>query len=265
MGSVGRHLASPEGRSSLAWEPAVGVPPLNDNACLVWWAEPGWLRPRCLALLDAVERDRWRRYRRTADRDRFATGVVVSRIVLGALLRTPPGRVPLDRSCLACGAPHGRPRLAGCGRELRLSVSHAGDRVALAVTRAPAVGVDVEVVSNGSDVDGLEARVLTPTEACALSGLDPARRAVGFLTYWTRKEAVVKATGDGLGADLRRIEVSPPAAAPELLEWRDRRDLLARVTLRGLHPGPGYTACLAVIDRPFVAVRELSAAAMLAP
>lgn len=245
------------------WEPAPAVPPVDRDTCLVWWAEPGWLRPELTALLDGAERHRRGRYVRAADRDRFATGVVVTRLVVGALTGVDPALVGLDRSCPACGEPHGPPRPTH-RPDLRLSISHARDRVAVAVTRAPGVGVDVEAVERDLDLAGMQAQVLTGQEASALAELDPAERARGFLTYWTRKEAVVKATGDGLRAGLGEIAVTPPHAPPELLAWPDRPDAPARMTLRTLRPGPGYAACLALIDLPAPTVRELSAAALLA-
>jgi 4'-phosphopantetheinyl transferase len=254
--------------TSTPWEPVPAVPRMDGargGACLVWWAEPGWVHGGLTTVLDGAERDRLRRYRRPADRARFAAGVVVSRVVLGALLGVEPGRVALDRSCPTCGEPHGPPRLAGGDRPpLHLSVSHAGNRVVVAVATAPGVGVDVEAVPPDLRLDGLCGQVLTPEEAAGLTGLPAADRVGAFLSYWTRKEAVVKATGDGLRADPRRIRVTPPSSQPELLEWPDRPGMVARTAMHTLHPGPGYAACLALLDQPSARVRELSAAAILA-
>jgi len=102
--------------------------------------------------------------------------------------------------------------------------------------------------------------VLAPT---LLSAAEAA--AVGarhdFITYWTRKEAVVKATGDGLAVPLREVLVSAPDAAPRLLAY-PARTLTA--VLRDLAPRPGYAAALAVLAAEPVAVRERDAAPLLA-
>jgi 4'-phosphopantetheinyl transferase len=69
----------------------------------------------------------------------------------------------------------------------------------VAVTRAPGVGVDVELASPYLNVGDLEADVPAPQETSTLRGLDSVGRRCGLLAYWTRKEAALKATGDGLG------------------------------------------------------------------
>jgi 4'-phosphopantetheinyl transferase len=207
-------------------------------------------------LLDEVERERRDRYLRTEDRDRFTLGVAVSRLVLGPLLGVPPDRVPLDRACPDCGKPHGRPTVAGGPQ---LSVSHSGDRVAVAFASAGPVGVDVEAIR---PLDaGIERHVLAPDESAASpSG---AFDVDSLLSYWTRKEAIVKATGDGLRASMPNITVSAPAEPPRLVAWPNRVDLVGRITMHSLDAGPGYFACLALIDQPGAAVRERPAGDLL--
>jgi 4'-phosphopantetheinyl transferase len=221
--------------------------------CEVWWATLADVRPEHVALLDEVERGRRERYLRTQDRDRFTLGVAVTRLVLGRLRDVPPERVPLSRACTDCGKPHGRPVVAGGPH---LSVSHSGDRVAVAFSTAGPVGVDVEAVRPLDEA--IERHVLAPSES-----LDETLDGGGMLFYWTRKEAIIKATGDGLRVSMTGITVSAPTEPPRLLAWPSRADLAARITLHSLDPGPGYFACLALIDQPGAAVRERSAAAIL--
>jgi 4'-phosphopantetheinyl transferase len=97
--------------------------------------------------------------------------------------------------------------------------------------------------------------VLDPGEAEAVTCV------ADFFTYWTRKEAVVKATGDGLAVPLRRVRVTPPGVAPALLAYPDRT---LTVQMRDLAPGPGYAAALAVVTGAPVEVRERPAAGLLA-
>lgn len=223
----------------------------------MWWADTGWLRARHSELLDEVESARSRALRRAADRARFVVGCALLRRVLGARLGMEPSRVPLDRTCPECGEPHGRPRLR---RPIHISVSHAGTRVAVAVGPLP-VGVDVERVDPALDLGPLAAAALTDGERAALGRLPPGDRAGGFLALWTRKEAVLKATGDGLNVDPRRVAVSDPAAAPRLLSFAGRPDLDA--TLVDLDPGPGYVATLAILGA--WPVRQHDAGPLLRP
>jgi 4'-phosphopantetheinyl transferase len=217
--------------------------------CDVWWATLSDVRPEHVALLNSVEHGRRERYVRTEDRDRFTLGVAMTRLALGPLLGLPPAMVPLTRACRDCGEPHGPPAVAGGPL---LSVSHSGDRVAMALSAHGPVGVDVEECSRQLD-NAIERHVLAPAESAA-----PDDR--GIFAYWTRKEALVKATGDGLRAPMTEITVSPPDEPPRLIAWSGRADLVGRITMRALEPGPGYAACLALIDQPGAEVCEHAAA-----
>jgi 4'-phosphopantetheinyl transferase len=227
--------------------------------CQVWWAMSTEVRPRHVGLLDEVERARRERYVQPADRDRFTLGVAVTRLAAGALLGVEPERVPLDRTCPGCGAPHGRPVIDGGPQ---LSVSHSGERVVVALTGGGPVGVDVEELSDRLTED-IAGQLLGPDEAADLRGLGPAARRRGLLEYWTRKEAVLKATGDGLRVPLSDLCVSAPDEPPRLLAWDDRPGLPGRFTMHTLAPGPGYAACLALIDQPDARIREENAASLL--
>lgn len=231
-------------------------------ACEVWWASPALARPEHLALLDQHEVGRHDRLRRREDRDRFVVGVALARIVLGRRLGVAAAAVRLDRTCPGCGEPHGKPRvLAGGG--LELSVSHSGERVAVAVAGEHPIGVDVERVDSALDLAGLVEQVLTRAEAGRLGTGPPEEGRYGFFLAWTRKEAIVKATGEGLRVPLTDLTVSSPAEPPELRRWRGRQDLPTRVHLVDLHPGPGYVASLASLDATALDVVERDASDLL--
>lgn len=237
----------------------VSDPPCAD--VVVWWASVDDVRPAHVDLLDGLERARRERYLRQVDRDRFTLGVAMTRTALGALLGRPPAEVMLNRSCDGCGAPHGPPRPVGSSA--RVSVSHGGMRVAVAVTEIGGVGVDVEALEPGPDVAGLRDGVLAAAESAGLERLPARLRSGGFLSYWTRKEAALKATGDGLRVNPDQLVVSAPDEAPALLSWAGRPDLPARIRLHHLEPGPGHAACLAVLDSPDAAIHERSAVTLL--
>jgi 4'-phosphopantetheinyl transferase len=119
---------------------------------------------------------------------------------------------------------------------VHVSVSHSGDRVAVAATAAAPVGVDVERVRELRLAE-LGAQTLGPGEW--------ATDLAEFFTYWARKESAVKATGDGLSVPLSGVLVSRPDEPARLLGYRARPDLVA--TMRDLDPGPGYAAAVTVL------------------
>jgi 4'-phosphopantetheinyl transferase len=207
----------------------------------VWWATPVGPDPVLFALLDDVERARYDRLRRPADRDRFLTAHALTRLVLGRMLGRHPGSLRLRAECRHCGGPHGKPALVS--GELELSLTHAGDRVGVAVATAP-VGIDVEDLAATRVDAALAAQVLTVDDLARWTALPPTRRATALLRVWTRGEAVVKALGVGLDVDPREI----PADTARVVD---------------LDPGPGFVGSLAVLGTVAPVVRQYDGAELL--
>jgi 4'-phosphopantetheinyl transferase len=221
--------------------------------CDVWWGEVAAYAPWHDSLLDQAERGRRDRYAFEADRARFAVGAALLRAVAGRMLGVAPAEVRVDRRCAACGRPHGKPSLGAGGPHV--SLSHSGDYVAVAACQEAPVGVDVEHVARRTDYRALVPHVLSPAEAPTVTD------ETAFLRYWVRKEALVKATGDGLGAGLRRVTVTPPGEAPRLLCYQSRPGL--RAALRDLNGRPGHPAAVAVLTSSPVEVAEHDAGPLL--
>ncbi|MGZ0147447.1 4'-phosphopantetheinyl transferase family protein [Kribbella sp. WER1] len=202
----------------------------------VWWAGVDQARSEFLADLDEVELGRFAAYQRTVDKDRFLLGVTIVRRVLADRFSLPAASIRLDRSCPDCGKPHGKVRADG----VELSVTHSGDLVGVAVADRP-VGLDVERVDAGVDVDAIARVAFGADDVRALdrrTGIDKVR---AFTEYWTRMEAAVKATGEGLRGELRRT--------PD------------EVQVVPLDVGADHRAALAVVsaEPPVVRLRDVSA------
>lgn len=225
---------------------APGGPP--PGTCDIWWVEPARARPELLDLLDDDERDRHARFRLPADRDRYLAAHALARLVCGQAAGVPPERVEFTLHCPVCDRtdPHGKPRPAGTASGLEISWSHSGDRVGVALARDVPVGLDVERVSAGRDIDGLADHVLAAAERADLDALPPERRTAGFFGYWTRKEALLKATGHGLAGGPTSVEVGPPDAPAAVRAWHGPAAQDA-VWLTDLDAGPGYRAALAAL------------------
>jgi 4'-phosphopantetheinyl transferase len=224
------------------------VAALEPGTCHTWWARADDAHPSLQALLDADERQRLLALRQPADRDRFLVACSLTRLVLAGYLDLTPAMVRLSRTCERCCKPHGKPRLAPPAPvPIELSVSHSGNRIAVAFAWARAVGVDVEQLRPGVPVDELVRHVLMPEEAEQLRSLEGAERTAGFLTYWTRKEAVVKALGHGLAVEPRSFSVSGPGEPPRLGFWPPQPLLPTELSLHDLSPDGGYVGSLAVV------------------
>jgi len=212
--------------------------------CAVRWAAPVD-EPEMRALLDDRERERYDRFMRAEDKARFVTGRFLARTVLADAVGLAPQSIRFTTDCPHCGGTHGKPRLPGSG--LDFSLSHSGDRVVLVLAEGADVGVDVERESD-RDIERLAEMVLTAAEREALNAMDDPRR--GFHAYWSRKEALLKATGHGLAASMTAIHVSAPDDPAEVIAWEGDA-AVSPVRLADLTPGPGYAASAAVLtDRP---------------
>jgi 4'-phosphopantetheinyl transferase len=240
------------------WQEVSQIPRLADGAVHVWWASPAAAAPWLDELLDGLERERRDRLHRQVDQNRFVVGNAMLKSAAAAELHIDAGSVQLERTCADCGRPHGKPRLPGSG--LELSLSHSGHRVVIALARQTPVGIDVEENARGVNPDELASTVLTGGEAATLAAVPAPQRRDAFLTYWTRKEAVLKATGDGLRVPLHDVEVSGPFEAPRLLRMAGRD---GGISLHDLDAGAGHVAALAVIGPPARQLVELDARALL--
>lgn len=200
--------------------------------------------PAMRALLSPGEAERAARFRLEAMRDRF----VLRRGLLRALLGRACGRAP--ESLAFAHGPHGKPFLPG-GPSFNLA--DCKDDVAIAIGPAGEpdleLGVDIERLRDVPDAAGIAARFFAAEEQAAFAALPPERRAEGFLNGWTRKEAVIKATGAGLSMPLDRFAVELTPDRPARVLRMDPALDAGRAedwSLVDLRPAPGLVAALAV-------------------
>jgi phosphopantetheinyl transferase len=191
------------------------------------------------------ERRRAARFRSDQARALFVQGRSLLRQVLATYLGCPPQMLRLDQWCVRCGAAdHGKPRLVSPPSELTFNLSHAEGLVVVAVCCGQPVGVDVEWRGRAQAMPELVGLVLSPTELAALEELPQADRAGVLLRCWVRKEALLKATGEGLGRGPRAAAAaalaqeprsSPPCRTGVAVRSRPRDLPLLHRRPRGLH------------------------------
>ncbi|HET7024673.1 MAG TPA: 4'-phosphopantetheinyl transferase superfamily protein [Gemmatimonadales bacterium] len=193
-------------------------------------------------LLSGDERLRASRFVRARDRRRFTVARAELRRRLGARLSTPPHTIEF-----AYGR-HGKPFLAGRqGRTgLRFSVSHCDGVGALAFATGREIGVDIEALRAVHDADAIAARLCSAVEWRAYESLAAHQKLRGFLNWWTRKEAVVKAHGGGLCQPLDTFDVSlAPGAPARLLRVAGTGGEDAGWALHAFAPGPHLVGAVA--------------------
>jgi 4'-phosphopantetheinyl transferase len=197
-------------------------------------------------LLAPEELERASRFRRQQDRLSYVTARGILRTILGRYIRCDPGEVNLSYNA------NGKPRLAGpqVGGRLCFNASHSGDLALYAVALGRRVGIDVERIRQGWGWQEIAERFFTPGERAALESLPELERQDAFFACWTRKEAYVKARGEGLSLSPDRFEVTvAPDEPPILVSVFGDPAEAARWSLMALSPCPGYAAALAVEGR----------------
>jgi 4'-phosphopantetheinyl transferase len=147
----------------------------------------------------------------------FIQGRLFLRRMLGRLLKRPPAGLAF------ASEGNGKPVLAD--GDLAFNLSHSGGEALLAVSGASPVGVDIESIRPERDLIGLAKRYFAPTEVEELLRLPSDNQVLGFYTCWTRKEAFIKAIGEGLSHPLDSFAVNlTPGDAPTfrtpMPDWR---------------------------------------------
>lgn len=175
---------------------------------------------------DADERARADRMRSDIGRERFLASRAWLRVVLGHHLGVDPGAVRF------AVAPRGKPSIVD-GGDLCFSLSRSAEVGLIAITRGRAVGVDVERMRSDADHDRLAERFFAPAELDDLRRLAGHERREAFYRLWVRKEAVVKASGAGLGDGISHLDVRTSRVAD-------------RWSVAPLDIGPDFAAAVAV-------------------
>lgn len=235
---------------------ASAPPPFPPGEVHVWRIdlEGAVLAPALLPLLWAEERDRAARFHFARDRDRFIVTRGALRCILAHYLVLSPHDV-----CFRYG-PHGKPALDPGQNvaDLRFNLSHTDGLALLAVAAERDLGIDVERVRTGMAREGIAEQFFTRAEVAALRALPPDIQDDAFFACWTRKEAYVKARGEGLSIPLDQFAVSlAPGEPAALLHVALAPDEVKRWSFHDLDAGPSYRAALLVEGpNPKVSWRE---------
>ena len=225
-----------------AWSSPTRVPVLAPDEAHVWLAERGALGP-CLARLEANleegERGRAGRFRFERDRVAFVLGRGLLRLLLGRYVGARPEDIRFALS------ERGKPFLEARRGvpALEFNLSHSGELVLIAVGLERCVGVDVERIYRDASVEQIAERFFSPREVAALRGLAPALRREAFYACWTRKEAYIKARGEGIfSLPLGSFSVVlAPGVSASLLEGPGT----AAWWLEDVPTAPGYAGAVA--------------------
>ena len=233
-----------EAESDSLWEPPPPSLKLTHNQVDVWRVPLEMSKRERWTLeesLSAEERERASRFRRPVDRAYFLAAHGALRVILGRCLGVEP-------RCLRFSyGRFGKPALGGGleANSVEFNLSHSGELALVAASFGRRLGIDLEQVDTSRSGKEIAERFFSSREKAALRTLPRDRQSDAFFACWTRKEAYLKARGDGLSFPFDRFSVSvSPDEPASLLDAGDEKT--QRWSLQDLTPGAGWAAALAV-------------------
>ena len=226
-----------------SWQPAAHQPPPAPGEIHVWRIELAAASsdPAHAALLSRDEQKRAARLLCEHKRARFIAGRSALRRLLGTYL----GALP--QTLVFRYGPHGKPALdrAASDAVIRFNFSHSEDLALLAVAVEREVGIDIEYRHRDISVAPFSRHVLSENETAALQRFPAERRQQALLTAWTRKEAYVKALGEGLSRSLTSFSAGIADDAPAVRQLEDANGEPRSWKFTPLAVHPDYLACVA--------------------
>jgi 4'-phosphopantetheinyl transferase len=215
----------------------------------VWFTRIRWPSIRIQEIarhLSTAEREKVERFHFQMDAERHVVGRALARMLLGHLLGVTPRDLHFRYNSF------GKPLLRQSQNERRIAfnISHSGKLVLIALAADREIGVDVEQIDEKTEIDAVAGRFFSDQEQADLARLPPDRRRHAFFCCWSRKEAFVKATGEGLSLKLDQFDVSLRPGEPEVqLTMRPDPAEAGRWAIRHLDIDPAHAAAVAAEGR----------------
>ncbi|MFN7945824.1 MAG: 4'-phosphopantetheinyl transferase superfamily protein [Blastocatellia bacterium] len=228
------------------WSPPPDQQTLAPDEVHVWRAPlelPAEQLEKLWLTLAPDEQQRAGRFHFERDRHHFIAAHGMLRVLLGRYLRLSPQELNFITG------PWGKPALRPDCRPLPLhfNLSHSHQLALYAFTLHRETGVDVEFIKPDFASLEIARSFFSPREVAQLGSLPVAEQTQAFFNCWTRKEAYIKARGEGLSLPLDQFDVSllPGEPARLLRMLSDERETM-RWRMEALQPGPGYAGAVMV-------------------
>ena len=230
-------------KAPVEWSSPLATPQLASGEIHVWRASLS-VHPTIMRSLESAlaedEKARAMRFIFERDRDRFVAARGILRDLLGRYIPCTPETIDF-----AYG-PRGKPAIVGPGTrpDIRFNLSHSHSLAVITIGRGREVGIDVELIRTEFAGEAIARRYFSVKEVAELSSLSAELRTEGFFLCWTRKEAYIKAKGDGLQIPLDSFDVSLSPGLPATLSSADESRWKIESFVPSVDAEPRYAAAI---------------------
>lgn len=218
---------------------------LSDHDVHVWCAslqQPTVVVDQLTRILSSDEKDHAARYHFEHLQRSFIVARGILRVLLGHYLHIQPAQV--EFTYLREGKPQLSERHA---QKVSFNLSHSHELVLYSFSSSRNIGIDVEHIRPMEDLELIAEHNFSTREIAELKKLSSHHKLDGFFNCWTRKEAYIKAIGNGVSFPLQQFDVSlNPGEPAKLLSILGSEQEAAHWSMFELHPANGYTAALVV-------------------
>ena len=213
---------------------------LNENAVDIWLVgleQSDTVRAKLWPLLNEEEQARAKRFYFDIHRHHFIVGRGLLRILLGKYLNLAPEKI-----VFAYGE-HGKPYLPNT--TLNFNISHSYGMALLAFTQGRELGVDIEQIRPLEDAAAIAKMNFSAKEVAEYTAVPDTQKPLAFYNCWTRKEAFIKAIGEGLTCPLDSFDVTLiPGEPAQLLQVKGSAAEANKWRLQSLNPVEGYVGAI---------------------
>jgi 4'-phosphopantetheinyl transferase len=216
---------------------------LSEDDVHIWRADleiDEYAQRSFLTLLSPDEKNRAQKFRFARDSRNFIAARGILRSLIGRYLAINPAQVSIQYSKF------GKPCIAN-NNFLQFNISHSQNLALLAFTKRFTIGIDVEFVNPEIEAKDIAVNFFAKNEIVSLHALPEKQQALGFFNCWTRKEAFIKAVGEGLSFPLDKFEVSLEPGKPAKLlatDWDPKA--ISKWSMYSMSPGENFVGCLVI-------------------